>query len=158
MRRKESYLCIMRHSYISNYIHIVFSTKSCETYLTPLIRERLWRVMDGIMKNNGIDAITIGGNRGGCHALLSLPSTITIADAAKKLKGISSKWLSEEYPELRLFEWQKGYAAFSVSTSQLKKVIAYINNQEEHHRKVIFRDEYISFLKGNNIPFDEKFI
>ncbi len=148
----------MPHSYISNFTHIVFSTKNRETYLTSVIRERLWKVMGGIMKNNGIDAITIGGYEDHCHALLSLPSTIPVAEAAKKLKGISSKWLSGEYPELKLFEWQKGYAAFSVSTSQLKKVIAYINNQEEHHKKISFRDEYISFLKGNNIPFDEKFI
>ncbi|MDP4218848.1 MAG: IS200/IS605 family transposase [Bacteroidota bacterium] len=148
----------MSHSYISIYSHLVFSTKNREAFLTPVIRERLWRVMAGIMKNNGIDAITIGGYEDHCHALLSLPSTIPIAEAAKKLKGISSKWLSEEYPELRNFEWQKGYAAFSVSTSQLKKVIAYINNQEEHHKAKTFRDEYISFLRGNNIPFDEKYI
>jgi putative transposase len=148
----------MSHSYISNHQHLVFSTKNREPFLTPVIRERLWKVMGGIMKNNGIDTITIGGYEDHCHALLSLPSTIPVAEAAKKLKGISSKWLSEEYPELKRFEWQKGYAAFSVSTSQLKKVIAYIKNQEEHHKTKTFRDEYISFLRGNNIPFDEKFI
>lgn len=146
----------MAHSYHAHYVHIVFSTKHREPWLTKEIRGRLWKVMYGIMKNNGIDAIVIGGYEDHCHALLDLPTTISVSQAVKMLKGSSSKWLSDNYPELKLFKWQVGYSVFSVSTSLLKKVINYINNQEEHHKKVSYKDEYIAFMRVNNIPFDEK--
>src|SRR6187402_2769224 len=105
----------MGHTYISNNIHFVFSTKNRTPFLTPEIRERLWEYIGGIAKQNNITPIIIGGYADHCHALLLLPSTLSLADTAKKVKGISSKWLSDTYPELKNFSWQEGYGAFSVS-------------------------------------------
>lgn len=146
----------MAHSFHAHFVHVVFSTKHRRPWLTFEIRQRLWKVMHGILKRHGIDSIAIGGYEDHCHALISLPSTESVAKAVKTLKGASSKWLSDEYPELRSFAWQVGYAEFSVSTSQLTKVIEYIANQEEHHTKVSFHDEYVAFLRANNIVFDER--
>jgi putative transposase len=148
----------MGHTYISNYIHFVFSTKNRTPFLTPEIRNRLWEYIGGIAKQNNITPIIIGGYTDHCHALLLLPSTLSLADTAKKIKGISSKWLSDTYPELKNFSWQEGYGAFSVSISQVDDTIKYIRNQEEHHKKVSFQEEYIAFLKKHNIEYDERYV
>ena len=95
----------MAHTYISHYVHFVFSTKNRSKNLTLEIRDRLWSYMAGIAKNNAIMPIAIGGHEDHCHALLLLPATITLAKTAQLIKGISSKWLSETYPELSSFKW-----------------------------------------------------
>jgi putative transposase len=147
------------HTYIRIYVHIVFSTKRREAYLaSPEIRTRLWAYINGIAKHNGYPAIITNGHVDHCHTLLELPSTVMISKAVQKIKGVSSKWLSETYPELKSFEWQEGYGAFSVSTSQVKRVVDYIERQEDHHRHKSFQEEYIAFLKANNIPYDERYV
>ena len=148
----------MGHTYISNYIHFVFSTKNRTPFFTPEIRERLWEYIGGIAKQNNITPIIIGGYTDHCHVLLLLPSTLSLADTAKKIKGISSKWLSDIYPELKKFSWQEGYGAFSISISQVDDTIKYIRNQEEHHKKVSFQEEYVAFLKKHNIEYDERYV
>jgi putative transposase len=148
----------MAHTYISNYQHFVFSTKNRVKILTPEIRIRLWHYMGGISKNNNIIPVAIGGHDDHCHALLLLPATMTLAKTAQLIKGISSKWLSETYPELSAFKWQDAYGAFSVSISQVDQTIAYIQKQEEHHKRLTFQEEYISFLKKHNIDYDERYI
>jgi REP element-mobilizing transposase RayT len=90
--------------------------------------------------------------------LLSLPSNIPISKAMQLLKGGSSKWIHETFPQLREFAWQKEYGAFSVSVSQMEKTIQYIQNQEKHHRKVSFREEFLTFLKKHRVEYDEKYV
>ncbi len=102
--------------------------------------------------------MAVGGYEDHCHVLVAIPSTMTVAKAAQAIKTNSSKWLSETYPELKDFELQEGYSAFSVSSSMITKVQKYIMNQEEHHKTKTFKDEYIEFLKLNNIEFDEKHV
>ncbi|MDP4220931.1 MAG: IS200/IS605 family transposase [Bacteroidota bacterium] len=148
----------MAHTYISNYQHFVFSTKHRQKSLTPEIRERLWAYMGGIARNKNIVPIEIGGYDDHCHALLLLPATITLAKTAQVIKGVSSKWLSETYPELSSFRWQDAYGAFSVSVSQVDRTIAYIKNQEQHHKRLTFQEEYVSFLKKHNIEYDERYV
>ncbi len=136
---------------------ILFSARNFgHKSLHPEIRETLWKYIAGIIRNKDMQTIAVGGYEDHCHALLSLPSTIPVAKAVQAIKTNSSKWLSETYPEFKNFEWQEGYSAFSVSSSMIGTVQNYIMNQEEHHKTKSFRDEYIGFLKLNNIEFDQK--
>ena len=116
-------------SYVSSYFHCVFSTKERQPTIPPSIRERLWPFLGGIARQNGMKAIEIGGMPDHVHILLSLPSTLSIAKAIQLIKGGSSKWVHETFPEHRLFRWQVKYGAFGVSVSLLDKTIQYIKNQ-----------------------------
>jgi hypothetical protein len=87
-----------------------------------------------------------------------MPSTAAPSDFVGKLKSNSSKWVHENFPEHRLFAWQLGYSAFSVSVSQKQGVLDYIAGQEDHHRKVSFHEELISFLKRHEIEYDERYV
>ena len=103
-------------------------------------------------------AIEIGGVEDHIHILLSLPSTMAVAKALQWIKGGSSKWIHETFPEQRLFAWQEEYGAFSVSVSQLDKTIAYIKGQEAHHRKMTFQEEFLALLKKHRIEYDERYL
>ena len=103
-------------------------------------------------------ALAIGGKNDHIHALLSLPATMSFAKAVQLIKGGSSKWMHDTFAKYRRFEWQEGYAAFSVSTSQFARTIAYINNQKEHHRKKTFEEEFIQLLDGHGIAYDKRYV
>ncbi len=103
-------------------------------------------------------AVEIGGVADHVHILLSLPSTLSIAKAMQLIKGGSSKWVHETFPEHRLFGWQEKYGAFSVSVSQLDKIIEYIKHQETHHRKMTFQEEFLALLKKHLIEYDERYL
>jgi REP element-mobilizing transposase RayT len=103
-------------------------------------------------------ALAIGGTANHLHALLSLPGMMSFAKAVQLIKGGSSKWVHDNFPELRKFEWQEGYGAFSVSASQVAKTIAYINNQKEHHRKKTFQEEFLELLKKHGIEYDPRHV
>src|SRR3977135_4382654 len=123
-------------SYVSSYYHCVFSTKERRPQITPALRDRLWPFLGGIARQNNMKAIEIGGVEDHVHVLLSLPATIPIAKALHLIKGGSSKWVHDTFPEHRRFGWQEKYGAFSVSVSLLDKTIKYIKDQEKHHRKM----------------------
>ena len=99
------------HSFNSCLMHCVFSTKERRPWLTPAIRERLWPYLGGIARENNMKALAIGGVTDHVHLLLSLPATLSVSKAMQLLKGNSSKWLRETFPELRLqgFAWQEGF-------------------------------------------------
>lgn len=103
-------------------------------------------------------AVEIGGMDDHVHLLLSLPATLTISKAMQLIKGGSSKWVHDTFPNQRLFEWQEEYGAFSVSVSQLEKTISYIRDQESHHRKVTFQDEFLALLKKHGIDYNEQYL
>ena len=145
-------------SYVSSYFHSVFSTKERRPLITPALRERLWPFLGGIARQNGMKAIEIGGVADRVHLLLSLPATLSIAKAMQLIKGGSSKWVHETFPEHRLFGWQTKYAAFSVSVSQLDTIVHYIKNQEKHHRKMTFQEEFLLLLKKHGIEYDEGYL
>ena len=128
-------------SYVSSHIHCVFSTKERRPIIAPELSERLWPFMGGIARQNQMKAIEIGGVADHVHILLSLPSTVSIAKALQLIKGGSSK-----------------YGAFGVSVSQLDKIIHYIRNQEEHHRKMSFQEEFLALLKKHRIEYDERYL
>ena len=126
--------------------------------ITPTLRERLWPFMGGIARQNKMKALEIGGIEDHVHILLSLPSTMPVSKALQLIKGGSSKWVHETFPEHRLFAWQENYGAFSVSVSQLDAVAQYIRNQQEHHRKATFREEFVALLDKHAIPYDERYL
>ena len=145
-------------SYISSYFHCVFSTKERRNLITPTLRDRLWPFLGGIARKNKMKAIEIGGMEDHIHILLSLPSTLSIAKALQLIKGGSSKWVHETFPDHRMFGWQVKYGAFSVSFSQLDTIIQYIKDQKEHHRQMTFQEEFIALLKKHRVEYDERYL
>jgi REP element-mobilizing transposase RayT len=143
-------------SYVSAYFHCVFSTKERRPLISPSLRERLWPFLGGIARQNQMKALEIGGVPDHVHILLSLPSTLSIAKALQLLKGGSSKWVHDTFPEHRFFNWQVKYGAFAVSVSLLDKTIHYIKTQEVHHSKMTFQEEFIAMLKKHRIAYDER--
>jgi REP element-mobilizing transposase RayT len=145
-------------SYVSSYFHCVFSTKARNKLITPPLQERLWPFLGGIARRNDTKALITGGTEDHVHILLSLPSTMPIAKAMQLIKGGSSKWIHDTFPEQRLFAWQEKYGAFSVSFSQLDAIQEYIRNQHEHHRTKSFQEEFLALLKKHHIEYDERYL
>ena len=148
----------MSHTYISSLYHCVFSTKQRRRWLSAEVREQLWPYLGGIARKNKMKALAIGGVEDHVHLLLSLPSRIDIAKAIQLIKGGSSKWLHETYPELRSFAWQEGYGAFSIGVSQIEATVRYINSQLQHHRKKTFQEEFLAILERHGIEFDLRYV
>ena len=148
----------MANTYTSLHYHIVFSTKHREPWLSEPVRERLWPYLGGIARENGLTALEIGGVADHVHVLLSLPASMAVAKAVQLIKGGSSHWLKDAFPQLATFAWQDGYGAFTVSHSQLDAVRAYICGQGEHHRTRTFAEEYRAFLERHEVAFDERFL
>jgi len=147
----------MAHTYCSALFHCVFSTKERRRAIAPELQERLWAYMGGIARENEMKALAVGGTEDHVHLLLSLPSTLTIAEAMRKIKGGSSRLLHESCG-LTGFEWQKGYGAFSIGCSQVDATRAYIAGQQEHHRKRDFQAEFLSILKRHGIEYDPRYV
>ena len=145
-------------SYVAAYVHCVVGTKERRPLITPALEARLWPYLGGIATENNIKPLAIGGVADHVHILLSLPSTTAISKAVQLLKGGSSKWIHDTFPEHATFAWAEKYGAFSVSVSQLGTVTAYIRSQPEHHRTTNFTEEFLSLLKKHQIAFDEKYL
>jgi putative transposase len=145
-------------SYVSSYFHCVFSTKERRRLITPALQQRLWPFLGGIARQNDMKALSVGGVEDHVHLLLSLPATVAIAKAMQLIKGGSSKWIHETFPDQRLFAWQGQCGAFSVSVSQLDTVINYIENQREHHRTKTFKEEFLELLKKHRFEYDERYL
>jgi len=146
----------MSHSYSSNRIHLVFSTKNRQKSISEELQLKLWPYMAGIAKNHGFQAIKIGGVEDHAHVLLLLPATLALAKAIQALKSGSAKWMND----LRSsdFAWQEGYGAFSVSSSQTDAVIHYIEGQKEHHSRRTFDEEFIGLLKKYGVKYDPEHV
>jgi len=148
----------MANSYICCHLHVIFSTKERKAMIHPDIQERLWAFIGGIARENKMKALVVGGIQDHIHALVSIPSTITISKAVQQIKGASSKWIHETFPAEKDFAWQDGYGAFSVSSSMTGDVIRYIKGQEDHHRKKTFQEEYLELLEKCGVEFDPKYV
>lgn len=145
----------MSHTYATVHIHVIFSTKERKRLIPKEIQSQLWSYMAGICRNQKITAIAINGTENHVHALFHLPTTMTLAKAVNLLKTNSSRWMSEQGKK---FAWQDGYGAFSVSESNTQAVINYIRDQEKHHRRISFEEEYVAFLKKHRFAFDPKYV
>jgi putative transposase len=148
----------MPHTFINCYIHYVFSTKNRQPLLSPALRERLYPYFGGIASQNNLQIIISGGTENHVHILALLSATLTISKAIQLLKGGSSKWLHDTFPDQHQFAWQEGYGAFSVSQSQTPTVVEYIRNQAEHHKKLSFEEEFLALLKKHRLEYDVRYV
>jgi REP element-mobilizing transposase RayT len=139
-------------------IHLIFSTKNREPFIDATIKVRLFKYMGAVWLETGGKPVLINGPTDHVHVLATLASTCAIADAVRILKSNSSRSVHDTFPKSASFAWQSGYAAFSVSASNLKSVEQYIQEQEEHHRRVSFQDEYRVFLRKHGVEFDERYV
>ncbi len=148
----------MGHTYTNLLTHVIFSTKDRAPLVEDEIRNDLHAYMGGIVRHLGGEPIMINGPKDHVHMLLVLPADKSASDCLRTIKTNSSKWIHEKWPARESFAWQTGYSAFAVSDSNREKVIAYIRDQQEHHRKFSFEEEFIAFLKKNKIPYDSRFV
>jgi len=148
----------MANTYTSLHYHVVFSTKKRQPFLVDATRERLFSYLGGIARENGMKALEIGGVADHVHLLLSIPASLAVSKAVQLIKGASSHWLKATFPKMIDFAWQDGYAAFTVSQSQLDDVRAYIRSQPKHHRTKTFVEEYRAFLARHHIEYDERYL
>jgi putative transposase len=146
----------MSHVFINFTYHIVFSTKCREPLLTDDIRERVFEYLGGILRERGHCSIIINGMSDHVHILAKIRQDRPFADVVREMKAISSGWIHRTFPNGQDFSWQRGYGAFTVSESQVERVRAYIANQQIHHRKQSFAEEFPALLKANNVEFDER--
>ena len=148
----------MANTFTSLHYHVVFSTKHREPWIRQDIEQRVWAYLGGIARDNDLKPVRFGGIENHVHLLLGIPPTIAVSKAVQLLKGGSSKWMKENFPEAAAFGWQDGYAAFTVSKSQLPEVETYIAGQREHHRVKSFEEEYRAFLDRHEIAYDERYL
>jgi putative transposase len=148
----------MPQSLAKVYLHVVFSTKNRAPLLADEWRDELFRVMGGASNNLGCQSLIVGGIADHVHMLFQLGRTNTIADTVGKIKSTSSAWINQR-PGLSVeFHWQAGYAAFSVSQSDIEAVREYIRKQVEHHAKESFQDELREWLRRYEIEWDERYV
>ena len=149
----------MSQSLAKIWTHLVFSTKERYPFLTDKdIRQDLHAYLAKTLKKNNCPTLIVGGVADHVHALFVLSKNHSIASIVWEVKRSSSKWVKTQDAALRKFYWQEGYGAFSVSQSHVDQVEKYILNQEAHHRKKSFQDEFRSFLKKYEIDYDERYV
>ena len=149
----------MPQSLSAIYIHLVFSTKLRRPFLRDrTVRDKLHAQLGGISKTLECPPLLIGGTEDHVHLLCRFGRTITQAEWVKEIKRVSNIWLKGQGLDYRDFEWQGGYADFSVSKSNIEEVKRYIARQEEHHRKFTFQEELRALLRRHGIEFNEKYV
>lgn len=139
-------------------IHLVFSTKNREPFITPAIEPELHPYMASIFRALKSPSLTIEGTADHLHILFSLGRVMRVADLVEEVKTESSKWIKTKGPEFRRFHWQNGYGAFSIGQSGVAALKRYIHDQKQHHKRVTFQDEYRKFLKRYQIEYDERYV
>jgi putative transposase len=148
----------MAHTFTNLLTHIIFSTKDRVPCIDAELKPELLAYLGGMVREVGGKAYAINGTADHVHLLISLPPTIASSDAMRIVKANSSRWVGEKWSAHKSFGWQVGYGAFSVSKSNVSGVVKYILNQEAHHKKVTFQEEFIAFLKKHEIGYDERYI
>ena len=139
-------------------LHIIFSTKNREPWLDSAIRSRMHAYLATICRDLGGEEVWVDGVSDHVHIVTTLPRTLSQAELIEEIKKASSKWIKGVEARYRGFFWQRGYAAFSVSPSQLEAVLQYVRVQEEHHRTRTFQEEYRELLHKHGVEFDERYM
>lgn len=148
----------MPQSLVKNYIHIVFSTKRRFPFIDEQIKSELFSYLAGICKNKESYPISVGGHVDHVHIFCLLSRKIALMSLVEELKSHSSKWIKSKGKQYENFYWQNGYGGFSVKHSEIDVVTNYIKKQEEHHKKVPFKEEYKDFLDNYNLDYDERYV
>ena len=148
----------MANTFTQIYIHIVFSVKRRVSLIQQDWREELHKYITGIIQNKDHKVLAINTMPNHIHILIGMRSDASLSELVRDVKANSSKWINEKKFLKIKFLWQEGYGAFSYSHSQLDEVIHYITDQQEHHKKRIFIEEYMSLLKKYDVPYDPKYV
>ncbi len=148
----------MANTYTQIYIQIVFSIKWRQNLIQKTWKDEMYKYICGIVNAKEQKVYAIGGVADHIHILVSIKPNILISDLVRDIKSNSSKWVNEKGFVKEKFQWQEGFGAFSYSQSQLDSVIGYINNQEQHHHKKTFKDEYIELLQKFNVEYNDKYL
>ena len=139
-------------------LHLIFSTKNRAPWLDTDVRPRMHAYLATICRDLDAEAFRVGGVADHVHLVVTLPRPLSQSALVEEIKKLSSKWITGLDPKYRQFYWQRGYGAFSLGRSQLDAVVKYVSEQEEHHRKVTFQDEFRRVLKKYGVPFDERYV
>jgi putative transposase len=148
----------MGHTATNVLVHFIFSTRGREPLINLEVWDDLHAYLGGIIREIGGVALCINGMPDNVHILIRMPAKHAVADVARLVKTNSSRWVHERWPQMKNFAWQTGYGAFSVSESGIDAVREYILNQQEHHTRRSFKDEFAVFLKRNHIAIDDKYL
>ena len=148
----------MANTYTQIHIHAVFAVQNRLSLIQNQWKEELYQYITGIIANNHHKLLQIGGMPDHVHVLFGMKPTQSLADLMKEIKGNSSSWINKKQLVRGKFSWQEGYGAFSYGKSQINDVVQYIKNQESHHKKRTFADEYLEFLKLFEIEYDERYV
>jgi len=148
----------MANTFSQIYIQTVFAVSNRESLIKPNFKEELYKYITGIVKNQGQKLISINGIPDHVHILIGLKPAMALADLVKEMKADSSNFINKRRLVHGRFSWQEGYGAFSYGHSQLDTIISYIQNQEKHHSRRSFKDEYLMLLRKFDIGFEEKYI
>ncbi|MCL6494505.1 MAG: IS200/IS605 family transposase [Ignavibacterium sp.] len=148
----------MANTYTQIYLHLVFAVQNRTSLIQPEWKNELYKYITGIVNNNGHKLIVINGTSNHLHIAIGYKPHQLIPELIQDIKANSSKWINDKRFVRGKFNWQAGYGAFSFSHSHLDAVVKYIYNQEQHHKRKTFREEYIQLLTRYDIPFDERYI
>jgi putative transposase len=146
----------MSRTFTNLLTHFVFGTKDREPLIRTDMRDELHAYLGGLARELKGKAFGINGTNDHVHMLVNLPPNVSVSDAMRFIKANSSAWARDKWK--RLFAWQLGYGAFSVSKSSVPQVLRYIANQESHHRRIAFREEFLDLLQKHEIPYDERYL
>ncbi len=148
----------MPNTYTQIHLHFVFAVKYRQALIQQEWKERLYQYITSIVQHFGHKMLVINGMPDHVHLLIGFRPEQSISELMQDVKASSSKWINEKNLTIGKFAWQEGYGAFSYSKSQVPGLIEYIRNQEEHHRKKTFQEEYLNILERLEIPYDPKYI
>ena len=148
----------MANTYTQIHIQCVFAVKFRQSAIQSDWKERLHKYITGIVQNNGHKMIAINSMPDHIHIFFGFRPNQSLSDLMRMVKGDSSEWINEQKLTPFLFRWQEGYGAFSYAKSQVKAVALYIENQEEHHRKKTFLEEYKNFLERFEVEYDDRYV
>ena len=148
----------MAGTYTQIHLHLVFAVQNRLSLIHSSWKDRLYEYITAIVQQHKHKMIIINGMPDHLHIVIGMRPSQSLSDLLQDIKGSSSKWINEHKLVAGKFAWQEGYGAFSYGKSQLPKLIDYVKNQEEHHKRKTFLDEYTSFLKAFEIEFDERYI
>jgi len=148
----------MANTYTQLTIHIVFAVKHRENLIKNEFREELYKYIAGVIGNKKHKLLAINGVSDHIHILVGLDPFIALSDLVRDIKNNSSKFINDKKWIKGKFQWQEGFGAFSYARSQRPDVISFIQNQEEHHRKESFRDEYLKILRKFEVDYDERYV
>jgi REP element-mobilizing transposase RayT len=148
----------MPNTYTQMYVHVIFAVKRRESLITPKLRENLYAYITGITKKKDQKLISINGMPDHIHLLIGFKPDCNLSELIRDIKANSSKWINQNDFLKNKFEWQSGFGAFTIGHSKIATVANYITNQENHHHKKTFREEYIDFLNAYKIQFKPEYI